>query len=343
MSGRKITVIFLAAVVVLATLLGGAWWVTWRQQRPSQLERISLRLQWLHQAQFAGFYVAKEKGYYRDAGLDVTINGGGQDFNAVTLVASGSDDIGIWTADQVMLALAREIPVRPVGVVFDRSLAAFMVRRTSGIHTPKDFEGRTVGMYYGYDSETIYLALLKRFNVDRTKIQETALQYDLGRFLSDEVQVWPAYVINQPLAVKAAGIEVDLLRPEQFGIRYYSDTIIVAQKTLAERRGMVSRFLAASERGWRYAIEHRDETTDIVLKMDPHLNREHQRKMLDVVADYLRPSGPLFEMDRDVWRSIGSLLVEQGLLKKVPNLEGLMDFQLAGEAHEKSSPRPGSG
>ena len=80
------------------------------QSASTGLERVSLRLQWLHQAQFAGFYVAEAKGFYRDEGLDVDIQPGGQDFNAATLVAAGSNDFGIWTADQVMLRSPRGFP-----------------------------------------------------------------------------------------------------------------------------------------------------------------------------------------------------------------------------------------
>ena len=103
-------------------------------------------------------------------------------------------------------------------------------------------------MYYGYDTETIYLALLKKYNVDRSKIKETALQYDLGRFLRGDVDVWPSYVINQPLAAKEAGVDVRLLTPDEFGIRYYSDSIIVSDATLQNHRDRVARFLRVRAR-----------------------------------------------------------------------------------------------
>lgn len=318
----------LVLVIATSALLVPHFFGTPLARTTAPPEKLSLRLQWLHQAQFAGFYVAKEKGFYREEGLDVTINSGGQDFNAVTLVASGSDDVGIWTADQVLLAYSRGVPIRAVGVVFDRSLAAFMVRSSSGIKTPKDFEGKTVGMYYGYDTETLYLHLLKKFGVDRSKIQETALQYDLGRFYSGEVDVWPAYAINQPLAAKQAGIGVNLLTPEQFGIRYYSDTIIVSDSTLRKRRDSVVKFLRASQQGWEYALAHRDEAVDIVLTFEPHLDKEHQKQMLDVVAEYVNKKEPMFSMDRDTWDSIAVTLVDQGLLKESPDIARLVDFNI---------------
>lgn len=328
-SSKLAVIITVIATMSLALLLGcKPQGQTPKTDAPPKLEKVSLRLQWLDQAQFAGFYMAKEKGYYQDEGLDVTINPGGQDYNAATLVGNGSDDFGIWTADQVMLAASRGVPIQAVGVVFDRSLAAFMVKASSGIKTPKDFEGKTVGMYYGYDTETIYLHLLKQFNVDRSKIKEVALQYDLTPFLHGDVDVWPAYVINQPITAKLAGVDVNLLTPEQFGIHYYSDTIIVSDKTLKERSDTVIKFLKATELGWEYAINHRDETIDVVMKTDSHLDRKQQSAMLDVVADYLNKK-PMFAMDPTVWNSIASLLLEQGLLKEQPKLDDFVDFKIA--------------
>ena len=315
------------AVIIFLTVFAIQHFCEERSNSPG-LEKISLRLQWLHQAQFAGFYIARDKGFYADEGLDVTINPGGQDYNAATLVASGSDDVGIWTADQVMLAFSRGMPIRALGTVFSRSLAGFMVKKESGINKPKDFEGKTVGIYYGYDTETIYVHLLKKYDVDRSKIKETALQYDLSRFFSGEVDVWPAYVINQPLVAKKVGVEVNVLTPDQFGIKYYSDTIIVNEKTLHDRRNEIVKFMRASELGWRYALDHRDEAIDSVMKTAPHLDREVQRLMLDVVAEYIGKRDPMFAMDRDVWNSIAIILTDQGLLKEAPNLDEMVDTSM---------------
>jgi NitT/TauT family transport system substrate-binding protein len=185
-------------------------------------------------------------------------------------------------------------------------------------------------MYYGYDTETLYLHLLKQFNVDRSKIKETALQYDLSLFFNGQVDVWPAYAINQPLVAKQQGVAVRLLTPDQFGIRYYSDTIIVSDKTLKDRRQTVEKFLAASEKGWEYALSHTNDAVDIVMKADPHLDRNLQVGMLGVVADYFNKQ-PMFKMDTNVWESISAILQEQGSLKTPPALDDVADFSFAGQ------------
>jgi len=111
-----------------------------RSETPPQpsVVKVSIRLQWVHQAQFAGVYAAKEKGFYRDQHLDVTIYPGGADFNAIKLVAAGSNDFGIWTADQLVLARSQGIPVKGLAAIFQRSLACFMSKQSSGIKSPTD-------------------------------------------------------------------------------------------------------------------------------------------------------------------------------------------------------------
>ena len=287
----------------------------------SQLTPVSLRLQWITQAQFAGYYMAKEKGFYAEAGLDLKINPGGQDFNALTLVSAGSDTFGIWTADQVLTGIARGAPVTPLGAVFEKSLAAFMVHADSAIQGPKDFEGKTVGIYAGYDTETIYLHLLKKFNVDRTKIKETPLQYDLARFFTRQVDVWPAYVINQPIAAEQAKISVRLLTPEQFGLRLYSDILIANNAALQRDPSLAKKFLDATARGWDYAANNRDETLIILKRLDPSLNEAVQRRMLDICVTYIGARTPKFAMTRENWEGIASLLKEQA---QIP-----MDFDVA--------------
>ena len=321
---------FVSIMLVVAVL--GVYLTFRPENADSYLKRATLRLQWLHQAQFAGFYVAKEKGFYRDVGIDLEIEPGGQQYNSVTLVAAKSDTFGIATADQVLIASARHVPVRAVGIVWDRSLTAFMVKKDSPIQTPKDFEGKTVGMYYGYDCETIYVELIKKFGVDRKKIKEVALQYDLSPFFRDEVNVWPAYAMNQPLDAAKRGVEVRFLTPDKLGIKYYSDSIIVHPETIRKDADLVRRFLEASAKGWEYAFMHRDEATDIVVAIDPHLDRDKQRKMLDILFGYYKKddSGPtsMFRMDLGVWQSIAGLLTDQGqgTVPNRPSIEDAVDF-----------------
>jgi NitT/TauT family transport system substrate-binding protein len=303
-------------------------------QRHSDVERATLRLQWLHQAQFAGFYTAKEKGFYRDLNIDLDIRQGGKGYNVPVLVSEEREDFGIWVGNSVLSSFDKQdLAIRAVGTVFNRSLACFMVKEESSIHTPSDFRGKTVGMYPGFDTETIYIELMKRFGIDRSEVKEVPANYSIAPFLDGQVDIWPSFVINEPLDAEKHGVKVRVLSPDVFGIKFYSDTLIVNEKTLRERRSLVLRFLEASEKGWRYALSHPDEAVEYVLKYDPKLDRNHERKMLEAMSSYLNTTDPLFKMSPDVWQSMASVLQGQGALTNSESYKRLCDFEIAQEAH----------
>ena len=129
-----------------------------------------MRLQGIPQWQFAGYIVALRKGYYADAGLEVTLNPGGPDLVPLPLVAAGSDTFGSTGADTVLLAREQGIAVVALATWFQASPVAFMVHADSGIAGPQDFPGRRVAMFYGDNVETEYLALLAATDVDRSRI-----------------------------------------------------------------------------------------------------------------------------------------------------------------------------
>ncbi len=325
-----------AVLAIAVFLLLGAVVFLYNQKTRRHSEPLSLRLQWIHQAQFAGFYVANEKGFYRENGIDLGIEPGGKDFNVPLLVAEGRADFGIWVGDQVLVAFdKRKMPIRAIGTVFNRSLACFMVREDSGIFKPTDFAGKTIGIYPGFDTESIYLELLRRFRLDRNTIKEYPAAYSIVPFLRREVDIWPSYVINEPLAARENNVPVTCLGPENFGIQYYSDTLIVKDSLLRDNRDLVLRFVEASERGWRYALSHPDEAVEIVLKNDPSLKREHETAMLRALAPYINPTDPMFKMDSAVWKSMAEILKSRGAIDDVTSAERVGDFQIAEEAHQK--------
>lgn len=324
-----------ALVAFFAFLLVGSF-VFLRNRTTRKYEQIdtaSLRLQWVHQAQFAGFYVAKEKGFYQQRRINLQIGAGGQDFNVPLLVAQRREDFGLWVGDHVLEARDKQMPIRAIGTVFNRSLACFMVKQGSPIFTPKDFEGKVVGVYFGFDTETIYRDLITRFHVNHLTIKEYPAAYTIVPFLQGAVDVWPSYVINEPLAARESGQQVRLLKPEDYGIRYYSDTLIVNETTLRDKRDLVMRFLEASEKGWRYALSHPDEAINIVLKYDPSLKEGHERQMLSALAPYINATEPLFAMDPETWKAMGEVLQRQGAIRDVNVFQGLCDFRIAAEAH----------
>jgi ABC-type nitrate/sulfonate/bicarbonate transport system substrate-binding protein len=128
-----------------------------------------------------------------------------------------------------------------------------------------------------------------------------------------------------------------LIFPDYYNIGYYSDTLIVNRRTLERHRDVVERFTEASERGWRYALENRDEAVKIVVGYDRlRLGRliEQQQLMLNKMTFYVRTFNPMLGMDEPTWASMADILQQQGALKDVGIYKTLCDFNLAKDAHK---------
>ena len=167
-----------------------------------------MRLKWFNQAQFAGFYVAKEKGFYKAAGLDVNIQPGGPDFPAIQMVTGGNEQFGVTGADQILIARSKGVPVVALAVIYRRNPFVLFSLAKSGIKTPADYVGKKVGVKIGGNEELIYRAVLAKAGIDKSKLTEIPVKFDMTPLLTGDIDVWPGYLINEVLAAKEKGFAV---------------------------------------------------------------------------------------------------------------------------------------
>jgi len=321
---RKWTRISVPAGLIFAIL--GILLLLWnskhllRESSKGDVDRVSCRLKWLPQSQFAGNYVAQDKGFYADVNIECILRPGGQDFNAIKLVASGSDDFGIWGADQIIIARSKDIPVVALAVIYQKSPVCFFSRKGSGITTPHDFIGKKVAMQYGTNVRTEYEAMMKRLGIDMRQIEEIPSKYDLSKFLTGKVDVWNGYIINEPIVAQEKGVDVNIIMPADYGIKMYADCLFTTESMIAEKPDLVRRFVQATIRGWEYAIAHPDEAVDIVLAQDSKLKLEHEQKMLDasipLIQYGLAKTKGIGWMEPSTWTEMEDILFTQGLVRK---------------------------
>lgn len=271
-------------------------------------DKISCRLKWYHQSQFAGLYVAKEKGFFKKNNINCTLRPGGQEFNAVKLVIAGSDEFGISSADQVIIARSKGIPVTAIAVVFKRSPVCFFSRENSDIKTPKDFINKKIAMQYGTNVRTEYIAMMNKCDVNYKLVKEIPIRYDLLPFIRGNVDIWSGYTINEAITVREKGINVNIIKPSDYGIEMYADCLITSEKLIKEKPGLVYRFVQAFVEGWKFAIQHEEETVRFVLKQDYRLSENHEKIMMNEVVKLIVPKSENLNrfglMERDVWEKM---------------------------------------
>src|SRR5580700_1528007 len=227
---RRAAIMFYRIVLsVVAAVLSGMFTAAQAE------ESVTVRLKWFHQAQFAGFYVAKEKGFYKSAGLNIDIQPGGPDFPAVQMVSGGNEQFGVTGADQILIARSKGVPVVALAVIFRRNPFVLFSLAKSGIKTPADYVGKNVGVKIGGNEELIYRSVLAKANVDKAKLTEIPVKFDITPLLSGAVDVWPGYLINEVLAAKEKGFDVSIVYPADYGIDLYADTLFTTEKILREK------------------------------------------------------------------------------------------------------------
>lgn len=282
-----------------------------------EVRTVSMRLQWIPQYQFAGYIVAKVRGYYEEAGLDVSLHPGGPDFVPMPLVVSGSDTFGSTGADTIFLARQKGIEVVSLATIFQTSPVGFMVHQDSGIAGPKDFVGRTVGVFYGDNVETEYRALLAAVGVERKEINEVPAQFNMEPFLSRRVDVWPGYVTDQPDLARQQGADVDLIVARDYGVQLMGDVLFATEAFVENHPNTTRAFVHATLRGWEDALARPEETAALILEYNKQLSRSHllfeAQETLPLVQYGVGEGCPGWN-DLEAWEAEHDLLLELDLL-----------------------------
>jgi len=273
-----------------------------------ELTPVKFQLQWVTQAQFAGYYAAKDQGYYEEAGLDVDLLIGGPQVNNVQVVASGGADIG--TAWLPNMLRSREGTADTPGTdlvsisqIFSRSGTRMASFKDSGIATPEDMIGKRIGSWLGGNEPELFAALTKA-GADPAKENIIQQNFDMSGLLGGDLDVAQAMIYNEYAQVLEA-VNPDtgeLYKPDDFnvidfndpsvGTAMLQDQIFARAEWLAEEgnEDIATRFLTASYRGWIYCRDNAQACVDIVLAEGSQLGASHQAWQMNEINGLIWPS-----------------------------------------------------
>ncbi|MBH2009166.1 MAG: ABC transporter substrate-binding protein [Xanthomonadaceae bacterium] len=249
-------------------------------------ERVSLQLKWLHQFQFAGYYAAQAKGFYRDEGLDVEILEGGADKPVIAQVLGGQADFGIGDSD-LLISRINGQPVVAVAAIFQHSPYIIMSRQDRNIRTPADLIGKTV-MLSEDQGAVQFRAMLKREGIDPALVNIIPQSWKLGDLISGKVDAVSAYATAEPSVMRARGVVPAMMRGVDYGVDFYGDILFTTQAHIAQSPERTDAFLRATRKGWDYAFSHEDELIDLILQMDGAVQRGLTRQTLSEEARVMR-------------------------------------------------------
>jgi NitT/TauT family transport system substrate-binding protein len=285
-----------------------------RQEANEPPDLVSVRLKWLHQAQFAGMYVADQRGFYAEENIEVALHEGGLEYDEIEQVALGQDDFAVVEASHVIVARGNDRPVVACAAIYRVYPSVYFSLRGSGIERPQDFVGRRVMVN---PVDYILPAMMERLGLDMSQIEAVPPSYDMSAFFAGEVDVWSGYLTAQVVAARERGAEIDVIYPGHYGIHVYGDVIIVSEELIEENPDLVERFLRATLRGWRYAIENPDQAAAMTLEYDPTLDLSRETASMAAQIPLIHTGEDQIGWMRDeIWQEIHQLLLDSGRLAR---------------------------
>ena len=238
-------------------------------------QKVVFALNWFAVGDHAAYWVALEKGYYKEKGLDVELQNSKGSGDSIAKVDTGRADIGLADASVVVPRVAQGAKIKVVGAVFDNTPLNIWTRKDTGISKPKDLEGKTLAAPPGDSQRQLFPAFAKINGVDESKVRwvniEPAAKFvALSEKRADAV---PDYTTGQPFWEKAVGKDNLVMMPwHRFGFDTYSMSIFASEKTMNERPKVLRDFLEASYRGWRDVMENPRAALEIFKKRVPEID-----------------------------------------------------------------------
>ena len=277
-------------------------------------ENITLQLRWLHQAQFAGYYMAKEKGYYADAGLNVTISARGAGKVPLREVSSRRAQFGVGNTE-ILIAYAHGLPLTTLAAVYQQSPSVLLARKDGQINSVSELKGRKVMMFSGIEDAEL-VSLLKFHGLETSELQQLPTSANLGDLINNNVDVYNAYSTNEPFLLQEHAIQPRIFDPKDVGINFYSDILFTHSDYAKNNPKKVKKFVDASLLGWRYALIHIEETLDVIeANYQTGKTREHLRFELTSASNFIMPKlVDIGHMSQHRWQTIADQLTEFGLI-----------------------------
>lgn len=285
-----------------------------------ELEKVTVILDYVANTNHTGMYVALDQGYYEEAGLDVEIIEPTEGATA-TLVAVGKGDFGISYQEDVTIALtsADPLPIKAIATILQHNTSGFVTSADKDISSPRDFEGKTYAGWGGPGEEAVLNAVMTQAGADFSKLTMVVSDGSGFEALKDKVDIMWFFEGWDNVTCKLNDFPIHYMPVRDLDPRldYYTPVIIASNKTLTERPEMTEKFLAATEKGYRYAIEKPEESAAILQKYAPDYSLEMLTMSQEYLSSkYMEDTDQWGVMKDQVWDGYTDFMLEYGVIDK---------------------------
>jgi NitT/TauT family transport system substrate-binding protein len=288
------------------------------------LKKATFLPQWSPQAQFAGYYVAYEKGFYKNHGIDLTILQGGPDRPPLLFLTEGKTDFASSWLSTGLRWRSDGHKVINIGQIVQRSALMLIAKKSHHITTPQDMNGKKVNLW-GDEFQIQPRAFFRKYDLNVKIVPQS---FSVNLFLRDGVDVVSATWYNEYHTITNSGLDPDELTPfffHEHGLNFPEDGIYTLEETFNRDPSLSCDFVRASIEGWVYAFSHPEEALDIVLRFIEQAkipaNRTHQKWMLNRMKDLIAISdfpGSIGMLQRTDYYNVSRVLNESGVIETMP-------------------------
>jgi NitT/TauT family transport system substrate-binding protein len=325
---RVVAAAFATMIVAAACATGGGG--------TAEKTPVRLQLQWFPQAQFCGFFAAKDQGFYDDQGLDVTILPGGVDIVPATVVAGGNAEFGISWVPKALASRESGADIQFIGQPFQRSATLQIAMKDQAITQPTDWKGKKVGTWGSGNEAELYAAMIKN-GIDPNNPSDVTIitqDFTMNQFLNRDIDAAQAMTYNEYAQVLEAVNpdtgelyqpgDLDVISMESAGTSMLQDGIFADQSWLKEgnNEDTAVKFLTASYKGWQYCRDNPEEAVAIVLKSDAKLPKGHQTWQLNEINSLIWPSpNGIGTMDKAAFDRTVQIALDGKIISKEPDAD----------------------
>ena len=324
MSGKSMSGVLAACVLFVFSVVPEDAWGA---------EKINYRLKWLFNVSTVGDFYADVHGLFKKNGLDVTIKPGGPERDAIRELELGYAQFGVASADQVIRALSKGASVVVLAQLFQVNPLQWIYRESKPHITDlSDLTGRTIGITYGGNDETIMRTLLAKGNVGVEDVELFSVRYDYLPFYRDEVDLWPCYRNAQGpiLAEKLGehGERITYLDPARFGVKFVANSVVTSAEMVEKDSETVHLFMSALLQGWQESLEsgYADRALETLARFDQDTPPDILVRQLNITRAMVKP-GPdirIGDIDVDAWKQTEAIMLDQKLIPEPVEVEQVL-------------------
>jgi NitT/TauT family transport system substrate-binding protein len=319
---------------IKAIIWAGVWLVLLgRVGDCGDLTPVAYRLKWLFNTSVVGDLYADVHGAFARHGIRVMVKEGGPERDAIKELELGYAQFGVASADQVIRAVAKGSPIVVIAQLFQVNPLQWVYRSDKLIFgSPVDFKGKTIGLTFGGNDETIMRTLLAKFGLTEASVNVYSVRYDYSPFYEGKVDLWPVYVNAQGIIIQdkleKAGERVGFFNPDAFGVKFVANSVVSSQKMINEQPDIVDRFRKALIEGWQNAVapENNEKAVSVLRQFDKDTPAEIIRKQLAATRGLIKP-GPesvIGSIDIPAWKQTEQIMLDQKLISGLVHLDKVL-------------------